>query len=122
MNSWLLGLALAGLAEAGILEGVVTFLGTPCYSQEVSGRKPRVPPCSGPYPNYEITIYKADAKSIAAKTVTDSAGDNKVSLNPGKYVIYAQNGPLEQDRKAHQLTISAKKRTRLHLVIDTGVR
>ncbi|MFQ6080515.1 MAG: carboxypeptidase-like regulatory domain-containing protein [Candidatus Bathyarchaeia archaeon] len=108
--------------EKGFLEGTVWFIGVPCPPEEISGRKPQVPPCDGSYPNYEITVYKTDGKTMVAKTVSDEDGNYKIPLNPGNYVIYTQNEPLKDDIKTNQVTIESEKTTKLDLIIDTGIR
>jgi hypothetical protein len=49
----------------------------------------KVPPCTGPYPNYNLTITASDGKNISVKT--DSNGKFKSLLKPGSYVITAPN-------------------------------
>ena len=51
----------------------------------------KVPPCSGPYPNYEFYIYAANhgdlKKTLISKAKTDIDGKYTVLIEPNKYVI-----------------------------------
>ena len=105
-----------------VLEGTVRFIGLPCPPEEIGGRKPQVPPCDGPYPNYEITVYRADGKTIVSKITSDANGNYKISLNAGTYIIYTQNGLSQDDVKTNQVTIVSGKVVKLDLVVDTGIR
>ena len=87
------------------MEGRVCFIGVSCSPEEISGRNSEVPPCDDPYPNYKIAVYKTDGKTIVAKTISDEDGYYKISLDPGNYYIYTQNGPLKDDIKTNQVTI-----------------
>jgi hypothetical protein len=108
--------------EKGFLEGTVRFVGIPCYHGEENGHIPPVPPCDGPYPHYEITVYRTSDETIVATTSSDENGKYTISLNPGNYVIYTQNGLFEDDVAANQVTITSGKTTILDLTIDTGIR
>lgn len=110
------------VGEGGFLEGTVTFVGLPCPPEEVSGRPPQVPSCSGPYPNYGIVVYGADGITEVARTTSDQDGNYKISLVPGDYVIYTPNGPFESDLKANWAAITSEETIKLDLVVDTGVR
>ncbi len=107
-----------GTKEKGFLEGTVTFIGTPC-SEKINHS---VPPCDGIYPNYEVIVYKTDGKTIVAKTVSDENGNYKISLKPGNYIIYTQNGPFKDDVELNRVIIVNGKITKLDLIIDTGIR
>ncbi len=113
---------LSPMEEKGFLEGRVWFIGVPCPPEEINGCKPQVPPCDGPYPNYEITVYKTDGKTIVAKTISDEDGYYQISLDPGNYYIYTQNGPLKDHIKTNQVTIESCITTKLDLIVDTGIR
>jgi hypothetical protein len=106
----------------GFLEGTVMFIGLPCPPEELNGREPRVPPCDGPYPNYEITVYQTDGKTIVAKGISDANGHYEISLNAGNYLIYTPSGLSQNDVKANRVTIVEGETTKLDLVVDTGVR
>ncbi len=109
-------------AEPGFVEGAVRFIGVPCPPEEASGRKPQVPPCDGLYPDYEITVYGGDGETVAARGVSDASGAYRLSLRPGRYVIYTQNGPFEKNVKTNHITAVSGETTKLDLVIDTGIR
>lgn len=106
------------------LEGNVIFRGKPCNPNSTSYR---VPPCSGPYPDYEIIVYldgnyESKEKVIVTKTKTDMQGKYKTFLNAGKYVIYTKAGMFPSSIKANDFEISEEKNTKLDLVVDTGIR
>lgn len=114
------------------LEGTVSFRGEPCNPDSVSYK---VPPCSGPYPDYEITIHpdvqdldlrgsaqESEKVSTVIRTKTDERGEFKVSLEPGKYVIYTRSGISPSDNRSNTVTITEGKSTHLDLIVDTGVR
>ena len=100
----------------GILEGSVTFSGIPC----APGSTFQVPPCNGPYPNYEIIVYRVDGETIEIRVNSNEQGNYRVPLTPGKYIIYTQNGPFS--KKTNTLTIESEETTELDLVIDTGIQ
>lgn len=47
--------------------------------------KGKVPPCSGPYPDYNLKIITSEGKNISI--TTDSNGLFRTTLKPGAYVI-----------------------------------
>lgn len=103
------------------LQGVVYFVGKPCSPNTSSFS---VPPCSGPYPNYEITIYAQDGKTVVSKIKTDSNGNFETLLNPGTYVIFTtvSTGISPSSQKSNQFKIEQGKITVLPtLTIDTGL-
>jgi hypothetical protein len=74
----------------------------------------KVPPCTGPYPNYNLTIITSDGKSILVKT--DINGKFKTLLKPGSYVITAPN------MKDTSFTIEENTPKKLNLLIsDKGL-
>jgi len=100
------------------LEGSVHFRGKPCPPSAFYS----VPPCSGPYPNYELNIYAEDGKTLISKTKTDSIGNFRMSLKSGKYIIYTRAGPTLGDIKSTHVTIEESGITRLPtLTVDTGL-
>jgi len=75
----------------------------------------KVPPCTGPYPNYNLTITTSDGKNICIKT--NSNGKFKTLLKPGSYVITAA-----PTIKSTYFTIEQKNVTRLNLLTsDKGL-
>jgi len=105
--------------EDGIVEGTVRFIGAPC-NPDTAGAGYKVPPCDGPYPNYDVVIYKEDKTTIAAKTTSDHQGNFKLVLPAGTYYfLYKSIGT-----KIRELTIVVKagQTTQQNLTIDTGIR
>jgi hypothetical protein len=106
------------------LEGQVFFKGTPCNPDSFYYK---VPPCSGPYPNFEIDIYsdKTDEnrnKILVTKIKTDLNGNFKTLLAPGNYVIYTKAGKFSSDIKTYEFVIEENKNAKLDIFVDTGVR
>lgn len=106
------------------LEGKVFFKGSPCNP---SSPFFKVPPCTGPYPNYEVNIYSDNdsnnsKKTLIATTKTDADGNYRILLEPGQYVIYIKAGKFPYNIKANSFTIEEGKTTMLDLTIDTGIR
>jgi len=119
----LIGQTLVQSARAegmGTLFGTVSFVGVPC----APGRG-KVPPCDGPYPDYEVVVYKAGTSEIAARTRTDMNGHYEVKLPPGNYNLRsaADGLPMKQPvEESSPSRIDDGGRTRLDLHIDTGIR
>jgi hypothetical protein len=100
------------------ITGTVFFKGVKCSPQNL-----RVPPCSGPYPNYSVKIYpKGDNAAIVGQVNTDDKGEFKILLPAGEYVIYTQAGPSPSIVKATDFIIEVENNINLHLTVDTGVR
>ena len=105
---------------AGTLEGVVTFVGKPVPG---SSREPaKGPPFEGPYPDYLITVLEPGGKTVVATTRTDAKGHYSLPLSPGSYVILTRNGPLPEQVKMNEVTVTVGEITRADLEVDTGVR
>lgn len=102
-------------APVGVLEGSVFFRGVPCPPS----LPPQGPPCDGPYPNYEITVYMADGVTVETQVTSDENGDYSIELYPGDYIIYTPSGPGRE--KTNMVTIVSEEITTLDLVIDTGI-
>lgn len=96
----------------------VQFVGLPCppNSEFFS-----VPPCNGPYPNYEIIIYGDDGKTIVSKIITDSNGIAQTMLDSGSYSVHTKAGISTSDIKTTHFTIEEHKITQLSLFVDTGL-
>ncbi|MEW6003028.1 MAG: carboxypeptidase-like regulatory domain-containing protein [Nitrospirota bacterium] len=105
--------------EDGLLTGTVTFTGVPCPPDRM-----RVPPCDGPYPNYEVLIYKEDGKTIFARTLTDRDGIFKIRLPLGRYIIYSKqfNSVSKTTEVPNLIKLEAGKTTHININIDTGIR
>lgn len=110
------GLYALGSGSPGFIQGTVTSVGVACGP----GTPYRVPPCDGPYPNYEIIVYRADGSTVETRVRSDNNGNYRIALTPGDYVIYTSGGPFTKITNA--VTVVSKKTTKLDLVIDTGVR
>jgi hypothetical protein len=102
----------------GQLTGTVTFAGVDCPPGRI-----QVPPCSGPYPDHEINIYKDDGRTVAAKTISDKDGMFAAVLQPGSYVIYAFGSVSNPNIKTPQIIIMESGKTVIfNIRIDTGIR
>lgn len=104
---------------SGTLSGVVSFSGLNCQPGQPDFN---IPPCSGPYPNYKIEVFREDGKTIALTAMTDAKGAFNIDLPNGSYVIYTQNGPMENNRATHAVKISGGKDQRLDLNVSTGIQ
>jgi hypothetical protein len=87
-----------------------------------------IPPCSGPYPNYEIKMYSTkDCKHVVSKTKSDQNGSYRMMLSPGNYAICANSDVttspfgLEQSKPIY-FAVKEGEVTNLDLVIRTGIR
>jgi hypothetical protein len=101
------------------LEGTVFFNGLPCNPKTTI----KVPPCDGPYPNYEVIVYAVGGKDIVSKTRSDQNGTYTMLLKTGNYTIYTENNRfLVSNMKANNFDIKEGRITKLDLVIDTGRR
>lgn len=100
--------------EAG-LNGIVYFMGLECSPLGSN----KTPPCSGPYPGYEILIYDENGKNVIAKTETNDKGEYFISLNPGNYIIYSPEG---LSNKSNLVIIRENEITKKDLIIDKGIR
>jgi hypothetical protein len=106
------------------LEGKVFFKGSPCNPSSTFFK---VPPCTGPYPNYEVNIYSDNSnnnskKTLIATTKTDVNGNYRILLEPGQYVIYTKAGKFPANINSNIFMIEEGKITTLDLTIDTGIR
>jgi hypothetical protein len=104
----------------GMLTGTVIFSGVPCAPGMGT-----VPPCDGPYPDYEVIVYKKDGKTVAAKTRTDKDGRFSISLSEGDYLLYSKKFRT-MERKSldapHTVIIRQGKTEHLDMIIDTGIK
>ncbi|MEM0997141.1 MAG: hypothetical protein AAGN35_08680 [Bacteroidota bacterium] len=127
MKNWLYSvllliplLALCGCGdEQGILRGKVSFQGLPCQPGQPDYR---VPPCTGPFPSYELAVFDPDdLESPVVTTTTNGLGTYQLTLPVGEYVIFTQNGPKAENRKANRFEIEKDAVTSLDLAISTGI-
>jgi hypothetical protein len=100
------------------VKGTVFFTGADC--PPTNARK--VPPCSGPYPGYEVNVYAEGIKDPIKRVKTDSNGNYFVPLEPGRYIISIQAGPLESQKQANQVVVNENQIIQKDLDIDTGIR
>ena len=120
MTIWAILTAAGCKQELGFVDGKVEFRGVPCQPGQTDFK---VPPCSGPYPNYEVKIFRPDTGTepvLSIKTGPD--GRFRSELPPGDYVIRTQHGLMEKDQKENKFSIRAKENTPLPLVIYTGIQ
>jgi hypothetical protein len=107
----------SGSMKHGILIGTVTFVGVPCPPD-----RRKVPPCDGPYPDYEVVIFNRDGRTAVARTITDKDGRFRVELPEGNYVIYSKGYERRTLQIPHHIEIKAGKTAQLDITIDTGIR
>ena len=100
--------------ESG-LNGIVYFMGLECPPIGVK----QTPPCSGPYPDYEILIYDEYGKNVIAKTKTNDNGEYSISLEPRNYIIYTPAGLSNQ---SNLIKITDNEIIKKDLIIDKGIR
>lgn len=103
--------------DLGIVQGKVMFSGLPCQPGQPDFN---VPPCSGPYPKYEIKVYSTKApETVAVTTMSDENGNFKIILPAGDYVIKTMKGPgMTVD---NPFTIEKDKSTPLNLKVSSGI-
>jgi hypothetical protein len=100
------------------IKGTVYFNGMDCPPTAAK----TVPPCSGPYPEYNLTIFGQDGKTIITTVKTDRMGNYSVSLAPGHYIIYVQRGPLMSQMEPDNVIIKENEIMKKDLYIETGIR
>lgn len=106
-----------GNPGSGTLAGTVHFVGTACQDPK------KGPPCDGPYPNYEVVVYKEDGTTVAGKTTTGADGKFSVNLPEGKYVILTEGGGVKPGEKTRvEVSVGRDALQNVELRIDTGVR
>lgn len=109
---------ISDVPENGTLQGMVSYIGKPCPPTQLT-----VPPCSGPYPNYDIIIFDSDEITEISSTISDENGNYKISLMPNDYVVYQKQ--RQQNKMvdyALPVTIISKQVTSQDIIIDGGIR
>jgi len=109
---------ISDVPENGTLQGMVSYIGKPCPPTQLT-----VPPCSGPYPNYDIIIFDSDEITEISSTISDENGNYKISLMPDDYVVYQKQ--RQQNKMvdyALPVTIISKQVTSQDIIIDGGIR
>ena len=105
-------------AGSGTVEGTVFFIGAPCNPNQGYNK---VPPCDGPYPNYEVILYKEDRTTVAGKVTTDQEGKFRLILDAGTY-YFLFNGSLDSKKRELLIVVKENSITRQDITIDNGVR
>jgi hypothetical protein len=105
--------------DTGRVTGVVNFSGLNCQPGQPDFN---IPPCTGPYPNYKVEVYESDGKSLKTTVMTDLKGNYRVELPSGAYVIYTQNGPMENNRKEYKFNVRSGGAVSLDLNVSTGIQ
>ena len=103
---------------SGTVEGTVSFIGAPCNPNQGYNK---VPPCDGPYPNYEVILYKEDRTTVAGKVTTDQEGKFRLILDAGTY-YFLFNGSLDSKKRELLIVVKENSITRQDITIDNGVR
>lgn len=114
-------LLLACGKDLGIVQGTVHFEGLPCQEGQTDFN---TPPCNGPYPGYEIKVFKADnLMTPIFTTQADETGAFKIILPAGDYVIRTQYGKDKRnDQKNFPFTIEKNKITTLDISVRNGIK
>lgn len=106
--------------KTGKLMGIVAFSGLPCQPGQPDFN---VPPCTGPYPNYKVEVYKSgDETNPKTSATTDARGYYSIELPAGDYVVFSQNGPKETNRLTHKVHVDAGGTASLDFSISTGIQ
>jgi hypothetical protein len=106
----------ASMISSGV-KGVVHFLGLECPPNIPT----RTPPCSGPYPNYEVTAYSDNCNTVVGTTKSDSAGEYYLALRSGNYTISTQTGLNPSEFQCDSIVIKQGILVK-DLYLDTGIR
>jgi hypothetical protein len=105
--------------EQGTLKGDVQFMGLPCQPGQPDYR---VPPCTGPFPSYEIAVFDPDnLEEPVMTTTTAKNGKYQLTLAVGEYIIMTQAGPRDQDQRENRFRIEKDQVTVLNLAVNTGI-
>jgi hypothetical protein len=94
---------------SGTLEGKVHYSGLPCAPQRTV-----VPPCDGPYSDYQIVVYSSDGTTMVTRTTTDKDGTYRITLDQGTYIT-----PVLIPVK---VSVEAGKTTVLNFTVSTGIQ
>ena len=107
--------------QLGMLRGSVTFSGLPCTEGQADFK---TPPCTGPYPGYEVEVYqKSNLLEPLSTTTTDNEGIFNLVLEPGEYVIRSQDGvDKRNNQKNTAFVIEKDELTTVTIRINTGMQ
>jgi len=77
-----------------------------------------------PYSGYKIEVFtEKDNKIPISSNITDKQGNYVISLKPGSYIIYTQEGPsIYKIMKANNILVNKNQFTNMDIIIDTGIR
>lgn len=108
-----------GCENMGLVKGTVTFSGKPC----AQGTDMVVPPCSGPYPNYIVEVFKkGDLSKPVATSTTGAQGEFMLPLEQGDYVIFSQNGIDPESKKETPFTVVKGAEVAVSVTVSTGIQ
>jgi hypothetical protein len=81
------------------------------------------PPCSGPYPDYNVTIQSNDTNNTVVKSVkTNESGLVITELPEGNYVIFSPPYSLLQQPLSNYFTIERGNVTNMKIRVNGAVR
>lgn len=100
----------------GNLSATVFFSGAACNPQQ----KMKIPPCSGPYSNYLVKIFKK-GNGVVASVLSDSDGKISLSLPAGEY-YWLQNEKSISPAHPVSFVILPNQTITTEFIIDTGLR
>gem|GEM_PF-2216685 len=116
---WMILTAQSCKDSFGSISGKVSFKGVPCQAGQPDFH---VPPCSGPYPQYEIQIFTVTQTETPVLTLKSGLdGQFQADLPAGEYVIFTQNGPFEKHKKQNFFVVVPKQTSTVNLLINTGI-
>lgn len=103
----------------GIISGTVYFRGIECHPLNM-----KVPPCEGPYPDYEVVVYNQSGTTVIDRAFTDENGQYSFSLPPTTYVIYSKSidANMNPINIPHTIQLNPGQNITFDINIDTGMR
>jgi hypothetical protein len=107
-------------AKPGILEGHLKIISL--KEVELAGGKPAKLTAEN-YAEYPLIILNKDGQKEVARMTPDRAGNYRVSLPPGEYVLDVQGRkPCGVRANPQPFTVVSNQTVRVDMDIDTGVR
>ena len=107
-------------AKPGILEGHLKIISL--KEVELAGGKPAKLAAKN-YAEYPLIILNKDGQKEVARMTPDRAGNYRVSLPPGEYVLDVQGRrPGGVRANPQPFTVVSNQTVRVDMDIDTGVR
>lgn len=106
-------------SNSGVIYGTVYFMGLECNPLNM-----RVPPCDGPYSNYEVIVYDESGTLIIDRTFTDNYGEYTFTMLPGTYVIYSQTVDINMNPVAipNTIQLNINEQIEFDINIDSGIK